>query len=294
MRANRVFNSLSALIISMAWLANAQESSSRAAIQSKLEAQFPPTKATADKTDIVTAGAVLVLKKDNLQMVGASSSNPCQSVFKDGKISQNLMSKITCMKRVPGVSTPSTRTFVAGEKLWATRIDVRDNGIVFELLTDAIGEVRYKAILMFPFAKGNMPTVDEAVSTVGEVFKVQPAEATDSAGAGGGEQQQQPSPQPARQARPGAPSAPPPPPPSEKREPIPPPPPPPDKPEPIPPPPPVAEEAPTVTIGVGSTIEQVVAAYGKPIRTAKGTDKEFYFYKDLKITFVKGKVTDVQ
>ena len=44
----------------------------------------------------------------------------------------------------------------------------------------------------------------------------------------------------------------------------------------------------------GQTIDQVVAALGQPLRKAKIGTKEIYTYKDLKVTFVNGKVKDIQ
>jgi hypothetical protein len=38
----------------------------------------------------------------------------------------------------------------------------------------------------------------------------------------------------------------------------------------------------------------VVAAFGQPEKMVKLGAKEIYYYKDLKVTFVNGKVTDVQ
>lgn len=66
--------------------------------------------------------------------------------------------------------------------------------------------------------------------------------------------------------------------------------------EPPPPPlPPSAEpQTPPKTIEVGQTIEQVIAALGQPAKIVKLGTKELYFYKDLKITFVNGKVSDVE
>lgn len=51
----------------------AQEASSPGGIQRKLTAEYSLTKVTSDKTDIVTAGAVLVLEKDNLLMYAVTS-----------------------------------------------------------------------------------------------------------------------------------------------------------------------------------------------------------------------------
>ena len=48
--------------------AHADSAGGLADIQKQLESQYPTAKATADGTDLVTAGAVLVLQKDHLQM----------------------------------------------------------------------------------------------------------------------------------------------------------------------------------------------------------------------------------
>ena len=48
------------------------------------------------------------------------------------------------------------------------------------------------------------------------------------------------------------------------------------------------------TIQLGQTPEQVQTALGKPETVASVGSKQIYKYKDLKVTFVNGKVTDVQ
>ena len=53
-------------------------------IQKKLESEYPLTKANYDKTDIVTAGSVVVLQKDKVLMLTASSTNPCRNTYKRG------------------------------------------------------------------------------------------------------------------------------------------------------------------------------------------------------------------
>jgi hypothetical protein len=49
-----------------------------------------------------------------------------------------------------------------------------------------------------------------------------------------------------------------------------------------------------VTISLGQTIEQVVALLGKPLQIADLGSKKIYKFKDMKITFVNGRVSDVQ
>ena len=42
------------------------------------------------------------------------------------------------------------------------------------------------------------------------------------------------------------------------------------------------------------TIDQVQQALGAPLKTVNLGAKQIYVYKDLKITFLNGKVSDVQ
>jgi hypothetical protein len=56
-----------------------------------------------------------------------------------------------------------------------------------------------------------------------------------------------------------------------------------------------AAPAAPVTIEVGQTIDQVVGALGNPVSIASvGTTKKIYVYKDMKVTFVNGKVSDIK
>lgn len=52
--------------------------------------------------------------------------------------------------------------------------------------------------------------------------------------------------------------------------------------------------APPVSIDMGQTVDQVVASMGQPVRKATVGAKTIYFYKDMKVTFTGGKVSDVQ
>jgi hypothetical protein len=276
------------------WVAYAQDQGA-AAIQKKLEATYQLTKTTADKSDIVTAGSVVVLQKDNVLMLVASSTNPCRNTYKDGKVTQSAacrtnekvkkFSRFTGM--IPGASsvpdTPGSRTFVTGEKFWVTRIEVKDAGkepgVTLGFFTDAINDTRYGTSLFIPFG-AITPSPAEALKAVAEVITVAPADDKDADKGGdkGGDKGQGGQPEaPAPSELAAAPAAPAPaeapPPPIEA------------------PPPPPAEP---VSVAEGQTIDQVVAALGQPVKKAKVGTKDIYYYKDLKVTFVNGKVTDVQ
>ena len=55
---------------------------------------------------------------------------------------------------------------------------------------------------------------------------------------------------------------------------------------PPPPPPP--------TIALGQTKEQVTGSFGQPVRVAKIGAKDIFYYKDMKVTFLNGKVSNVE
>lgn len=52
--------------------------------------------------------------------------------------------------------------------------------------------------------------------------------------------------------------------------------------------------APPASIQLGQTVDQVAASFGPPEKIVNLGAKQIYVYKDLKVTFVNGKVTDVQ
>jgi hypothetical protein len=55
-----------------------------------------------------------------------------------------------------------------------------------------------------------------------------------------------------------------------------------------------APSAEPVSVDVGQTIDQVTAALGNPLKIVNLGAKKIYVYKDMKVTFNDGKVTDVQ
>src|SRR5580698_4836729 len=71
------------IIIGLPFSSGAQ---TKSAIEKKLVSEYALTQPTADLTDIVTAGAILVMKKGNIIMAPASSTNFFQNTYKEGKI----------------------------------------------------------------------------------------------------------------------------------------------------------------------------------------------------------------
>jgi hypothetical protein len=256
----------------------AQGSGNAAELTQKLNAQFILTKTTADRSDIVTPGSVLVLHQDGLVMYSTAQQTSPLNIYKDGRIQPSAGNKIRAwgnMLRTTGSSSAEDvanipqRKFVSGEKFWLTGITIQDDGLVLAVYSDPFNDVRYFGQLKFVFPKKSLPPTEDMVRLVSEVVSVQPA---DGAQSGGSEAAAQP-PQSQQPSQP----------PAAPLQAILPPPPPPDQPPPAP-----------KTIALGQTMDVVIATWGKPTTDIKLGSKETFKYPDMKVTFVGGKVSNVE
>ena len=255
-------------------------------IKEKLVSQIKLTKASAAHDDIVTAGDVVVLHKDGVMMCSSASSYADLNVYNNGVLSQNVKNRANdavkgwLKGKLPGGGGGgitgaanngcTERKFVSGEKFWVTdiRLQGKDgkDGIMFSIFSDPYNDVRYYGEILFSFPKGSVPPADDFVKTVSQVITVQPPDDKNTTASA------DPAPSPAP-ATPSAPTAP--------------------MPAIAPPPPPV--DAPPPTIEVGQTIDQVVAGFGQPTRIMKtSATRQIYVYKDMKVTFTNGKVSNIQ
>jgi hypothetical protein len=232
-------------------LAQAQGAAGLADIQKQLLSLYPTAKATADGTDLVTAGAVLVLQKDHLQMSKVDQPVTTANYYKNGAITQNglggfvkamnVFGKLGGAAGAAGAAVPigDMREFVTGEKFFVTGISTGPDGVVFAFMSDPIKDQRYKSSLKFSFPKGTVPSSDNVAAMVAEVIKIDaPAE-------------------PEQAAAPAA-------------------------------------AAPTKTIAVGQTRDEVIAMFGVPTKVVQLGAKEIDFFPDMKVTFIKNKVTNVE
>jgi hypothetical protein len=268
------------------------------ALEQKLKEQYTLTKLTADRTGIVTAGAVLTLKKDGLILTPSSGIDVSGNSYKDGRITPGAVGRAsqaadrlrTLFNRVPGIPnappapaapTNPTRKFVAGEKLNVTKIEAKDRAVEFEVYSvQAYSDIYYRGTLSFPY-QGAVPSPDAMLATVGEVFGVDPTEDSRS-----GQAASQPAPgggplpvanAPPRPTQPTIPDQP-----SGKHY------------DDIPPPPPPPPDTPAPPkLDLNLTLDQVVALLGQPLSTSMDGEKRIYLFKGWKITFVKGKVADI-
>jgi hypothetical protein len=247
-------------------------------IQEKLVSQIKLTKITADHTDIVTDGDVVVLHKDGLMMCSTASSYPYSNTYNNGALAANLKNRVIdggkswIKGKLPfgggsdlkdaANNGCASRKFVAGEQFRITGISVKNDGIYVSAFSNSYNDVRYYAEIKFPFPKGAAPPTDSFVKIVAEVITVQPPDSKETQGVPASQQTVPSSPETKYASTP-------------MRE--------------IPPP-----DVPPPAIAVGQTRDQVLEAFGQPVRSAKlaGTT-ELYFYKDTKVTFVNGTVSNV-
>ena len=272
------------LLLTLASGAVTLRAQSTAELQKRLTDQYSLSKIAADRSDLVTAGAVLVLQKDGLVMYSSDTGIPPLNIYRDGRLQLsggNLMRGLGGIMLHSQGAMPTSgiqqRKFVSGEKFWVTAINIQQDGVVFNVYSDPFNEVRYYGLLKFPFPKNSVPPVGDVQRTVAEVISIQAADQSGGEQGGQGAQgnQQQgnaATPSAAAQSTPDAPLAA------------------------ILPPPPPADQAPPEpkTIAVGQTKNKVLATWGPPTKDIKLATKEVLVYPDMKVTLTAGKVSDVQ
>jgi hypothetical protein len=115
-----------------------------------------------------------------------------------------------------------------------------------------------KGQVVFQFAKGYLEkaNVGEVEDAIGQVFAISSDDQQGQGGDNNGQQNQQQSAQQGQQQQ--------------------------------------EQQAEPQTIQLGMTTDQVQAAMGKPEKIFNVGTKQIYTYKDIKVTFLNGKVSDVQ
>jgi hypothetical protein len=242
------------------------DQASKSSVEQQLRTQYRLTRVGANGV-VLQAGSVLVVQQDNIRAIPASYQHYWVNSYKrDGRIKQSHIQSVP-----GGLPDPSElRFFQVGEKLYLTSIEIKNNDIIFKVQYCGVcdpsnvdpNDPPFRAAISFQFEKGFVESgnFNQIQDTIGQIFAIAPPVESPS------------TPVTAAPA-----SADTPPPPIEA------------------PPPPVDQPPPAPkTISKGDTKDQVVAAVGQPEKIVKLDAKEIYYYKDLKVTFLNGKVSDVQ
>jgi hypothetical protein len=241
---------------------------------------FKVTATTSNLAEITAPGDVVELHKDGMRLSAQLAVLTESNIYRDGKIAGGNAKRAwgafgtimaaTAVTTVDPTGTaavpngPPSRILAAGDKCWIVSITVQKDGVVFKLLTDPDDNgIRYRGDLKFPFPnKNQVPTMDAFLPTIAEALSVVPMEP--------------PAPEPAPEV------VTPPAPPARHDGEL----------EPPPPPPPADTSPPTIALG--QTKDKVTASFGQPVKIIKQGVKEIYIYKDMKVTFTNGKVSNVE
>ena len=231
-------------------------------LRQQLRAQYKIVRIGSDSngTSVLQPGTVLTVQKGGILGVGPKTIEVCPSTYQDNDL------------RLPGalcksMARKNTRNFQVGEMVYPSKIDVnfRKETISFAITAcDSCNGVNpptfFKSEVIFQFAKGYLETasVQQVEDMIGQVFAIaNSSEAQQPQGPQG----EQPAVQPAAEGGQTGKEQPP---------------------------------AQPKTIQLGMAPAEVQAVLGQPEKIVNLGSKQIFVYKDLKVTFVDGKVSDVQ
>lgn len=267
--------SLFAAFLFMAPIVGAQAVS----LQEQLAAQYKVVKMGSDTSgySVVEKGTLLAIQKGGILSVPYGDQNVLACKYENGAIkapnSLSLMGRKSIMGKFGKEQT--THLIAVGDKVYPMKIEVnvqKDTvtmGIVECDTCNKVDPPTYnKASIVFQFPHGSLANASAGgvEDTIGQVLSISN---DDSQGGGqgndqgqqqGGDQQQQGGGDQAQPAQQQAPA-------------------------------PAAEPA---SIEKGMTPDQVEGAMGKPEKKVTLGSKVIYYYKDMKVIFLNGKVSDVQ
>jgi hypothetical protein len=241
------------------------------ALRDDLAKQYKIVKlgSNAGSTIVTDTGTVLVVQMAGLFGVPPSSVVTCPAHFKDGALkAPNMLCKAALRN--------TGKDFSNGDKVYPMKIDVnlqKEEVSMTILECDTCNNTDpptyFHSQVVFQFAKGYLETAgsDQVEDIIAKLFVADTGNNSDNSqqqqGNGQDQGQQQGN---QGQAQGGQ---------QQQQQPA------------QPPPPPAS-------VQLGQSPDQVIAALGQPDKIVTLGTKQIYVYKDLKVTFVNGKVTDAQ
>ena len=239
-------------------------------LQEQLAAQYKLVKMGSDTSgySVVDKGTLLAIQKGGILAVPYGDQNVLSSKYENGTIhapnTLSLMGRKSIMGKFGKEQT--THLFAVGDKVYPMKIDVnvaKDTVTLEVVACDRCNKTDpptyNKANVVFQFPKGSLANASAGgvEDTIGQVLSVT-SEDQQQGGDQGGQQGGQQGDQGQQQQQ--------------------------------------AEQAPAppASIEKGMTPDQVEAAMGQPDKKVNLGTKQIYVYKDLKVTFINGKVSDVQ
>lgn len=225
-------------------------------IQKRMTSDFTLTEVTADGADIVTAGSVLVLHKDGLILCSTQAKSPITNTYKNGTISFGVEAKMAWDLTI-GAANQQVAEIPQRKFVAGEKFWITSVGVGNDTVALEFYSDPYDNVRYYGLLKFPFPKggLPSADNVMKTIAEVVTVDTTE---------QDTPPSDPAAQAEPKDDSA--------------------------QPAPPIVPK----TIALGQTKDQVVALFGQPPKIASLGSKEIYYYSDMKVTFVDGKVSDVQ
>ncbi|MGA8539630.1 MAG: hypothetical protein WB566_09025 [Terriglobales bacterium] len=243
-------------------------------LEDQLKAQYTLVKMGADSggAAVVEQGTILVIKKGGILSV-PYGDQPVATKYQDGTVHSPNALMMGARGGLMGKfgKQQTTQLFQVGTKVYPARIAVnlpKDQVTIGVVACDSCNNVSpttfYKADVVFQFAKGSLANANpsEIEDTISGLLALD-----DSADQGGGQQGGDNGNNNAQQGGNQGGGQ------TQQQQ--------------APPPEPAQIEK-------GQTPEQVKAAIGNPDKIVNLGAKQIYVYKDIKVTFINGKVSDVQ
>ncbi len=247
----------------------------------QLAAQYKLVKMGSDTSGyaVVDKGTLLAIQKGGITAVPYSDKTVLTNKYEDGTVHGPNAALVEGRKRLFGHFSQTssegqtTHLFQTGDKVYPSKIDVnleKDQVVMGIVACDTCNKTDpptyMKANVVFQFPKGSLAkaSAGSVEDTIGQLLSVSnddSAKGDDKGGdQGGGQQQGGGGDQGAQQGG------------GQDQQ----------------------QQAEPQSIEKGMTPDQVEAALGKPDKKVTLGTKVLYVYKDLKVTFLNGKVSDVQ
>jgi len=264
-----------ALVLTVA-LASAQAPT----LQEQLAAQYKLVKMGSDTSGyaVVDPGTLLEIKKGGILAVPYSDKTVLTSKYEGGTVHGPSGLMVAGRQKLFGHFSQTqsqgqtTHLFASGDKVYPMKIDVNVEkdivtmGIVACDSCNKTDPPTYnKAQVAFQFPKGSLAkaSAGDVEDTIGQLFTISDdSQQQDQGGGQQGGQQQDGQQQGGGQDQQGGQAQ--------------------------------QQQAEPQTIEKGQTADQVQSSLGKPDKIVNLGSKQIWVYKDLKVTFVNGKVSDVQ
>jgi hypothetical protein len=263
------------LLLAVTTLPLSLASAQAVSLQEQLAAQYKLVKMGSDTSgySVVEKGTLLAVQKGGILAVPYGDQNVLANKYENGAIhapnTLSLMGRKSIMGKFGKEQT--THLFAVGDKVYPMKVDVnvaKDTVTLEVVACDTCNKTDpptyNKANVVFQFPKGALANASAGgvEDTIGQVLTVT-SEDQQQAGQQGGDQGAQQGGQQGGQDQ------------GQQQQ---------------------ADQPPAqpASIEKGMTPDQVEAAMGQPDKKVNLGTKQIYVYKDLKVTFINGKVSDVQ